>query len=380
MPASPFSRPGLAVRAAPFAAVAIVAEASVAFPPGPRSGWALGVSVALLLVVGAAFALPWSRLPAWLQVAVPLASTGSMLALILAAGATSGVGIVLLIPLVWTALFQRRWESGCILIAILVVEVTISLTPVAVPGAVLTRRVVLWAALGAVISVATHGLRDRVRRSREETAALQDKLRELSILEDRERIADDLKDRVIQRIFAAGLTLQGAATRTSQPEVRRRVDMAVQDLDQAVRTLRETIFGLDRRLAERGLRQEILGLCRGLTPAPEISFTGPVDGALSPGSRVQLLEQLRRLLEAARQHAALARVEIVVGDDSCLAAIETASPPGVAAAPGGAPELTGIRDTAAEVGVRLEISAVATGTRLAWHVPLDPSGPGGLGG
>jgi signal transduction histidine kinase len=69
--------------------------------------------------------------------------------------------------------------------------------------------VLLWASLGALIFIAAHGLRDRIRRSQAERERLQEQLRERSIIEDRDRIAADLKDKVIQQIFAAGLTLQG---------------------------------------------------------------------------------------------------------------------------------------------------------------------------
>ena len=65
------------------------------------------------------------------------------------------------------------------------------------------------------------------------------------MIEDRDRIAADLKDGVIQRIFAAGLTLQGTAGMTTDREVRRRVESAVVDLDQAIQILRDTIFGLE---------------------------------------------------------------------------------------------------------------------------------------
>ena len=126
-----------------------------------------------------------------------------------------------MIPLIWTALFHRPWESACVVAAIVAVEAIISLTPVAVPDAVIARRVILWAALGTVISVAAHGMRDRIRRSQAETAQLQESRRELSVLQDRERIAGDLQDKVIQRIFATGLTLQGAAGRISWWPVRR---------------------------------------------------------------------------------------------------------------------------------------------------------------
>jgi hypothetical protein len=184
----PFRGPGLLARVGPFAAIAVLAEASLALPPGPASTSAAVASVVLLAAVAAAFLLRWSRLPGWMPVLVPLAYTGSVLCLILAAGTTSGVGIVILVPLIWTALFQQMWESACVVAAIVAVEVVISLTPVAVPDVVIARRVILWAALGTVLSVATHGLRDRIRRAREQAAQLQDRLREVSITEDRDRI------------------------------------------------------------------------------------------------------------------------------------------------------------------------------------------------
>jgi hypothetical protein len=136
------------LRVAPFAAIAVLAEASLALPRGPASGAAVAISLVMLLGVAAAFALPWPRLPAWMAVLVPLAYCGSVLALILAAGVTSGVGLVILVPLIWTALYQRRWESACVVAAIAAVELIISLTPVTAPGVVIARRVILWTALG----------------------------------------------------------------------------------------------------------------------------------------------------------------------------------------------------------------------------------------
>ena len=374
---SPFQGPGLLARAGPFAVVAILAEASLTLPPAPTAPWAVIASIVLLLAVAAAFLLPWPRLPAWMSVLVPLAYTGSVLALILAAGPTSGVGIVILIPLVWTALFHRRWESACIVAAIVAVEVIISLVPVAVPDAVIARRVLLWASLGALISVATHGLRDRIQRSQEETARLHDRLRELTILEDRDRIAADLQDKVIQQIFATGLALQGAAALTAEPEVRRRVSASVDDLDQVLRILRDTIFGLEHRLKGRGLRQEILDLCRQLSPTPEISFSGPVDGALHPGTRVQLVDVLREALDQIGQHSTPARIGITADNDSCLTVIEAALLPHPVEAHGSAQELS-LRDRASQAGIRMHIEPIPGGTRFAWQVPLSRQGDAGL--
>jgi signal transduction histidine kinase len=372
-PGYPFRGPGIAARVIPFAAVAVLAEASLALPPGPQSRSALIVSVVLLLATAAAFLLPWPRLPAWMPVLVPLAYTGSVLALILAAGTTSGVGMVLLIPVLWTALFQRRWESGCVVAAVMVVEVIISRLPVAVDDPVLARRVLLWGALATLISVAVHGLRDRIRRSQEERARLQDRLREITVLEDRERIAGGLRDQVIQQIFAAGLALQGAASLTMEREVRRRVESSVADLDRAVRLIRQAIFGLEHEATSGSLRLDVLDLCGRLTPAPEVTFSGPVDGALSPRARTQLLDMLHETLEVLDGQSVPARVSIAVSDDSCVAVVEAGLRPGPAAPNGGSVrELSGLRDAAARAGVSVDIEPVPGGTRLAWRVPRRP--------
>ena len=105
----PFRRDGLFKRAFPFAAVAILAEASLALPPGPKSAGYTALSVILLVAVLAAVPLvPWDRLPPWATVLVPVTFVASVLTLILATGsATSGIGIVILVPLVWSVLFIR---------------------------------------------------------------------------------------------------------------------------------------------------------------------------------------------------------------------------------------------------------------------------------
>src|SRR6201994_3637921 len=142
----PFRGPSLWARVLPFAAVAVLAEASMALPPGPNLAGGGLASVLLLVATAAAFLLPWSRLPDWAPVLVPLLYTGSVLALLLAAGSTSGVGIVILMPLVWTALFQRRLDSAVIVAAIVAVEIIVSLVPEAAPAGVILRPALFWAA------------------------------------------------------------------------------------------------------------------------------------------------------------------------------------------------------------------------------------------
>ena len=369
----PFRGPGLLARVAPFGAVAALAEASLALPPGPRSAPSAIVSVVLLLAVPAAFLLPWTRLPAWASVSVPLLYTGSALALILAAGTTSGVGIVILVPLVWTALFHRRWESGCVVAAIVAVEVVISLTPVPAAGSVIARRVLLWALLGVLISVATHGLRDRIADSQAERERLQEQLRELSVMEDRDRIAAELRGTVIQRIFAAGLSLQSAADLAGEAEVRRRVGRSVEELDEVVRMLRNAVFGLEHRQGRTGLRQRVLGLCGTLSPVPELGFGGQADEALSPDAEARLLELLAETFVVIGPDAVPTRVEITADADACLAVIDAA--PRERQAEEAGPErpeqdFSRLLDHAARAGMRIDIEMMADGIRFSCRLPL----------
>jgi diguanylate cyclase (GGDEF)-like protein len=161
----PFRRNGLLTRALPFAAVVVLAEVSLALPPGPQSAGYTALSVILLVAVLAAVTLaPWNRLPQWMTVLVPVALVAWVLTLTLATGsASSGIGIVILVPLIWSVLFQKRWESFVVVAAILATEVITSLTPIEEPGAVLARRIVFWAAIGLLVALSAHDLRDKAR-------------------------------------------------------------------------------------------------------------------------------------------------------------------------------------------------------------------------
>ena len=202
-----------------------------------------------------------------------------------------------------------------------------------------------------------------------ETRRRRDHLHERSILDDRDRIAGDLRDKVIQRIFAAGLALEGAAAMSTQPEVRRRVCASVDDLDQAVRLLRDTIYGLDHQLEEHSLRAGILTLCGELSPAPEISFTGPVDGTLHPADSTRLLEILRDAVALISQDAAPVRISISADSDSHRTVID-AGPLSPATGAGGTDHgFPALRDQAAQAGIHLDIDPGPDGTRFAWRVP-----------
>jgi signal transduction histidine kinase len=180
-----------------------------------------------------------------------------------------------------------------------------------------------------------------------------------------DRIAGDLRDKVIQQIFAAGLTLESAAMRTTDPDMRRRIDKTIDDLDHAVLILRDTVCGLEHRLEGRRLRAEILRLCEELDMAPELSFTGPVDGALHPGARAGLLEVLHDALPLIRQHFVPTRIEITASGHSYTAVVE-ARPLTGGTGMEVSSELFGLRSKAARAGIGIDI---APG-------PVRPGSPG----
>ena len=365
----PFRGPGVRSRVIPFAAIAVIAEASVALPPGPRSLWATGVSIGLLLAT-AGFLLPLGRLPRWAEVLVPLTYTASVLALILAAGSTSGVGVVILVPLIWTVLFQRWRDSALVLLAIVIVEVVISVVPNAAPAAVIARRVVLWLALGTVIVVATHGLRDRIARAQEETARLQAHSRLMTVMEDRERIAAGIQNTVIQRLFAVGLNLQGAGTLITQPIARGRVDSAVTEIDEAIRALRNSIFEFERTVPDTGLRAEVVGMFAQADPAPEVTFSGPIDELLRPEVRGQVLHALREACGIIRSCYTIASVDLAAGQDSVVIVMTAISADHSPQSRDGF-DAERLLSGAAHAGTSLDIVTGDAAARFTWTASLD---------
>jgi signal transduction histidine kinase len=366
---SPFSGPGLLVRVTPFALVAVAAEASLALPTGPDQWAGVSISLVLLAVVALAFLLPWDRLPGWMSVLVPLAYTGSALALTLAAGTVSGVGIVLLIPLIWTALFHHPWESACVLAATVAAEIVVSVGQSA-PDVVIARRVLLWGALGALLAVATHGLRERIRRSQEAAARLQQRVGELMVVRDRDRLAADLQSSVVRRIFAVGLSLQNVLSLVSQAEVRRRLELSVADLDDTIRLLRQAIFGLENRVASQGLRQQVLRLCADVSPAPEITFAGPVDDALSATASDQLLDMLQTALGLISPDAVQTSVDLRADDALTVVVTGTGPDRRPADHDGHRRDFSPLCDRASQAGIAIDVGPAEGGTRLAWSVPV----------
>ena len=160
-----------------------------------------------------------------------------------------------------------------------------------------------------------------------ENARLHTRLQELGLVEDRERIARDLHDTVIQRLFATGMSLQGTArlVRTDPSAAVGRIESAVDDLDLTVKHVRTAIFGLEqRRTPDDGLRNSILALLQEaagpLGFEPRVLLDGPIDTGVGDGIGAELLATLREALSNVARHARASRVdvEVVVGGDVSL--------------------------------------------------------------
>ncbi|MCW8382055.1 sensor histidine kinase [Streptomyces justiciae] len=146
----------------------------------------------------------------------------------------------------------------------------------------------------------------------------------LAVYEDRDRIARDLHDLVIQRLFATGMMLESAQRRSVVPEVREGVGNAVDELDVTIQEIRTAIFALQQGPAEApsGLRTRVL---REINTAavplgfkPSHRFVGPVDALVGDLTGKNLIAALREALSNAFRHARASRIDVVVDADVTL--------------------------------------------------------------
>ncbi len=214
-----------------------------------------------------------------------------------------------------------------------------------------------------------------------ELAASRAEAERLSLYQDRDRIARDLHDLVIQRLYATGMSLQGTMPMISRPEVADRVTRAVDAMDETIKEIRGAIFALQARDAEvqRNPRTDIVRLVEEM--AAMLGFDPSL--RLGPGLRTlgneeladQALIVLREALSNTARHAGATRADVTVdiGDDGFLTVTVTDNGTGIP--PG--PRRSGLRnlaDRAAELGGELRLdpaepAAPRPGTKLEWRVP-----------
>jgi signal transduction histidine kinase len=207
----------------------------------------------------------------------------------------------------------------------------------------------------------------------------------LLVYEDRERIAQDLHDLVIQRLYATGMSLQSTMPMITRPEVASRITNAVDAMDETIKEIRSTIFQLQSPEATAGpdLRGEILALVEEMTDmigfAPSLRLgaglgAGP-GGDISPEVAEQALATLREALSNAARHANASQVDVTVDTSSDGMLTVQVTDDGTGIGDGG--RRSGLRNLAGRAEklggeLRLEPAdpgAPRPGTRLEWRVP-----------
>jgi signal transduction histidine kinase len=211
-----------------------------------------------------------------------------------------------------------------------------------------------------------------------ENTRLHERVRMLSVLDDRERIGRDLHDRVVQRLFALGMGLQATKRLPELDLVRERVNRAIDDVDATINEIRTTIFELGDSSIGGGLRQGVLALASELAPSlgarPEVSFVGAVDNAVTQQVADHLLAVVRESLTNAAKHAQATRfiVTLSVADDLVLEVTDDGVGIDLAVTEGSQGlGLVNLRNRAEKLRGTLEIQAAdGGGTKVTWRVPL----------
>jgi signal transduction histidine kinase len=199
----------------------------------------------------------------------------------------------------------------------------------------------------------------------------------LLLFEDRDRIARDLHDLVIQRLFATGMSLQGATALMRDADGARRVQQAVDALDETIRDIRSAIFSLQSRgdADPPGVRSRILAVAEEMTQplgfAPSLRMAGPLDTQVPDRIAVQMLAALREALANAAKHAQASRVDVAVETGSDL--VLTVRDNGVGLTKTTRRSgLANLAERATDLGGTLRtITAEGGGTELEWRVPLS---------
>ncbi|MET9885586.1 GAF domain-containing sensor histidine kinase [Streptomyces sp. NPDC006430] len=203
---------------------------------------------------------------------------------------------------------------------------------------------------------------------------------ELAVLHDRDRIARDLHDLAIQRLFATGMTLESAHRLIEHPDAAERVGRAVNDLDTTIQIIRSTIFELrsaDGHRGGAGLRHRLPETARlaaqSLGFPPTLRIEGPVDSVVPAELADHVLAVTAEALSNTARHAGARRADVVLiapdaEDGLTLTITDDGVGVGAARHTGG---LANMRSRAEEHAGTLSIeSPQRGGTRIVWRVPL----------
>lgn len=198
---------------------------------------------------------------------------------------------------------------------------------------------------------------------------------ELALLGDRERIAHDLHDQVIQRVFAVGLDLQGAIARIREPELAQRLSRSVDELQAVITEIRSTIFNLQHPAdSGEGLAARIHTVFDQLTSnrdvAATLNLTGPLS-IIAPELAAHTEAVVTEAVSNAVRHSGADKitVSIAVGDNLSIVVTDDGS--GIPADNKRSSGLRNLARRAESVGGVFRLSDVESGgTQLIWRAPL----------
>ncbi|MEU9716637.1 GAF domain-containing protein [Streptomyces sp. NPDC047976] len=205
---------------------------------------------------------------------------------------------------------------------------------------------------------------------------------QMSLLEDHDRIARDLHDLAIQRLFATGMTLQSAQRFVDHPQASERLARAVDDLDATIKIIRSAIFGLREHDAPGEASKMRSRMVQGLDEAsaalgfaPALRMEGLIDTDVPPAVADEALAVVGEALANVARHAEATRAEVsIAAADGNLTVTVTDNGVGLPVS-GRRSGLRNLAERAERLSGRMEVAALGDGergTRLEWQVPLVP--------
>jgi signal transduction histidine kinase len=202
-------------------------------------------------------------------------------------------------------------------------------------------------------------------------------LEEMRMNSEHERIARDLHDTVIQRLFALGMRLQ-AAERLAQEPLANRIRETVDSIDEVIREIRETIFDLNRPDHDGPhLRQQVRKVTAEATEhlgfAPRLAFRGPVEAAVTDDLAGHVLAVLGEALANVGRHAGATGVDVVLTAQDGEVILSVADDGvGISTSPTAGHGLENMRSRACDLGGELKLTRRRpSGTLLTWRVPMQ---------
>ncbi|MFF7969884.1 GAF domain-containing protein [Streptomyces sp. NPDC007905] len=202
---------------------------------------------------------------------------------------------------------------------------------------------------------------------------------QIALLEDRDRIARDLHDLAIQRLFATGMTLQSAGRFIEHQEAAERVMRAVNDLDETIKIIRSAIFGLRARegAAGSGLRSRAVRMAGESAPvlgfAPSLRMEGLLDTDVPRDIADHVVAVLSEALTNVARHSHADRADVVLTTDGREVRLRVSDNGVGIPADGRRSGLRNMAERAEQLGGRLEVTRpTGGGAALEWRVPLPP--------